>query len=74
MRYYIKDKVTSEFMRECYESGFTDEEGDVYDGPSFLLGEDNIEYASDYPTYCAAEMAVVYAEEDLEDYEIVEIK
>lgn len=73
MAYYIKDKETGEWMRFGYDEGWYDEENDCLYGDYWYLVSDDFKYAADFDSEEDALRAIWSAEEDLEDYEIVEV-
>lgn len=72
MTYYIKDKESGEWQVYGYEDDWIDDNNNFMQGNFYLYGDD-FDCATEFFTKECAEMAVVYAEEDLEDYEIVEV-
>lgn len=72
MPWYIKSKKTGEYQMEGYDEGWWDEDTDTWAAaPYYYLLSEEKRHASEYEEYECASGAILNAEEDLEDYNIV---
>lgn len=73
MTYYIKHKQSGEWQVYGYEDDWIDDDNNFMRGYYYLYG-DEFDCATEFSNKECAENAIWSAEEDLENYEIVEVQ